>query len=105
MSDLAPFFAPRNRRFHPEMSLSLLVAVGQMVEGDYIRYHGRFGLMDFLNVQGLDEHLYELQALLVRTGFPSRTTSETRDELLTIRSGWNRVNELKWIESGLRGIP
>lgn len=61
--------------------------------------------MDFLNVQGLDEHLYELQDLLVRTGFPSRTTQEIRNELLRIRSGWNRVCELKLIEKDLRGIP
>src|SRR3954464_11530007 len=105
MSGLAPFFLESNRGFHPEMSLSFLVGVGQMVEGDYIRYEGRFGPRDFLDGQGLDEHLEELQHLLVRTGFPRRSTQKIRNELLRIRSGWNRVCELKLIEKDLRGIP
>ena len=64
---------------------------------------GRVGI-PFEELIGSRSNLVELGKTLAQYNLPERSPEEIREELLSWRAKWNRVFELKKIESGVRAL-
>ena len=68
------------------------------------RMLGRVGI-PFEELIGSRSNLVELGKTLAQYNLPERSPEEIHEELLRWRAKWNRVFELKKIESGVRDLP